>query len=379
VEDFDRQADPICRAVVENSRVSQAALLLLHPAGMYRIAGSAGMATATARALDSLALRIPAGQFLALSPVVANGPTVELDLGQWLKPGDDLERLHFTSALATPMQGRTATEGALLLAGTRQPEVPLRADDLVPIEILAARLQSVRSQTRMLEKLMDSERFAGLGQVAGTVSQQLNNPLTVILGFASLLEDSPRLDPQERKGVDAILAAARSMRSTLESLHRVARPPSFQLTPVSVSEMLADMERLHRSEFLQRSIDFRLQVPTDLPLVRAQAQQLRQALLHCLQFAMDAVEHVEQESDRSVKLEAKSAGPHVEITIAHSGPAFENPDRAFDPLSSTQPGGEATSVGLSLCATILRDNSGRASAVNLDPRGAAIVLELQGA
>ena len=36
-------------------------------------------------------------------------------------------------------------------------------------------------------------------------------------------------------------------------------------------------------------------------------------------------------------------------------------------------------MGLSLCATILRDQNGRASAVNLDPRGAAIILELQAA
>ena len=56
--------------------------------------------------------------------------------------------------------------------------------------MLVARLQAVRSQTTMLEKLIDSEKFAGLGQLAGNVTQQLNNPLTVILGYASLLEET---------------------------------------------------------------------------------------------------------------------------------------------------------------------------------------------
>jgi signal transduction histidine kinase len=380
VEDFDRQADQICKAVAENSRFSQAALLLLHPLGMYRIAGSAGLDSATLRALDSLALRIPVAEFLTFTKPVASGPTVHLDLRPWLTPGDDLMRLHFTSALAVPMQGRTAVEGALLLAGMRDPEESLRADDLVPVEILAARLQSMRSQTRMLEKLIDSERFAGLGQLAGNVTQQLNNPLTVILGYASLLEDSPRLEMQEHKAVDSILGAARTMRSTLESLHRVARGPGAQLATVSVTELLVDMERLHRSEFLQRSIEFRLKVDEELPQVRAHAQQLRQAVLHCLQYAMDAVEHVEEASDRAVSLEAKVEGGHVGIMISHSGPAFEYPERAFDPFVPPQAGsGEAAGLGLSLCATILQDNSGRAKAVNLVPRGAAILLELQGA
>jgi two-component system, NtrC family, sensor kinase len=262
----------------------------------------------------------------------------------------------------------------------RKPEEPLRPDGLGSIEILAGRLQSVRSQTRMLEKLITSERFAGLGQLAGTVTQQLNNPLTVILGYASLLEESPRLEAHEVKAVDSILTAARSIRSTLESLHRVARAPSGQLAAVSVTEMLADMERLHRSEFLQRSIEFRLKVDPDLPHVRAQAQQLRQAVLHCLQFAMDAVDHVEDASDRTVRLEAKAEGSLVQIMIAHSGPGFAHPERAFDPFvpPATVSAG-AAGMGLSLCATILQDNSGRATAINLAPRGAAILLQLQAA
>jgi signal transduction histidine kinase len=381
VEDFDRQADEICRAVAEHSRFAKAALLLLQPSGPYKLAGTAGFDNATARALDALAGRIPVAEFLALSRPAAEGSqTVTLDLRPWLKPGDDLERLRFTSTLAVPMTGRSATEGALLLAQLKAPDEPLRADDLVPVEMLTARMQSVRSQTRMLEKLIDSEKYAGLGQLAGNVTQQLNNPLTVILGYAALLEEAPRLEAQERKGVDAILSAARSMRSTLESLQRVARAPSGQLTVISVAEMLSDMERLHRSEFLQRAIEFRLNIAPGLPQVRAHAQQLRQAVLHCLQYAMDSVENVMAASDRSVRLEASANSGHVQIVVSHSGPGFEHPDRAFDPFVPAQAiGGETAGLGLSLCATILRDNRGRASATNLSPRGAAIVLELQAA
>ena len=185
-----------------------------------------------------------------------------------MQPGDDLKRLHFTSVLAVPMVGRTATEGVLLLSGMRNAprklapgslpnpnRAPLRADDLLPIEMMAARLQATRSQTMMLEKLIDSEKYAGLGQLASNVTQQLNNPLTVILGYASLLDETSALDPQERKGVESILTEARRMRATLESLTRISRPQNGQFTAVSVTELLTDMEQLHRSEFLRRSID----------------------------------------------------------------------------------------------------------------------------
>jgi signal transduction histidine kinase len=385
LEDFDQQGFEICQTVVAHSRFSRAALLLLQPSGLFRLAGTAGFDPATAKALNALAVRIPVAGFLARGsvPLVVQGSqTVQVDLRPWLIPGDDLDRLHCTSLLAVPMPGRSGAEGALLLDGLRNEgtEEPLRGDDLVPIEMLTSRLQAVRSQTRMLEKLIDSEKFAGLGQLAGNVTQQLNNPLTVVLGYASLLEDAPHLDSHEHKAIDAILAAARAMRSTIESLQRVARSPAGQLTAVSVTELLADMERLHRSEFLHRSIDFRLDVAPDLPRVLCQEQQLRQAVLHCLQFAMDAVENVEAESERLVRLEAAYESADVQIKVSHSGPGFDQPGRAFDPFTPPHSGsGETAGLGLSLCATIVRDNRGHASAVNLEPRGAAIFLEFPAA
>jgi signal transduction histidine kinase len=387
VEDFDRQGTEICRTVVEHSRFAQAALLL-QTAGRYKLAGFAGLDGATATALGALAGRIPVAEFLTagmMSAAVKQSETVDLDLGPWLKPGDDLKRLRFTAARAVPIVGRSTTEGALLLAGMRNPREPLRADDLLPVEMLTARLQAVRSQTIMLEKLIDSEKFAGLGQLASNVTQQLNNPLTVILGYASLLDEGSLLTAQERKGVDAILTEARRMKTTLESLLRISRTHSDHLTSVSVSELLADMEELHRSEFLRRSIEFRMSIAPGLPKVLCNAQHLRQAVLHCLQFAIEATERPVPGISGSlgelelkwVRLEATTEGNVVQILVAHSGPGFVDPERAFDPFVPSQASGEIAGLGLGLCASILREHNGRALAVNLEPRGAAILLELE--
>jgi len=399
VDDFDRQGNEVCQTVVEHSRFSQAALLLENM-GRYRLAGSAGLDTATGAALDELAARIPVGDFLAPGsalPAIERSQTLSLDLTPWLSPGDDLKRLRFTSALAVPMIGRSAIDGALLLAGMRPGNSksedisndPLRADDLLPIEMLTARLQATRSQTRMLEKLINSEKFAGLGQLAGNVTQQLNNPLTVILGYASLLQETSSLDAHDRKGVEAILAEARSMKSTLDSLSRVSHPQNDQLTSVSVAELLADMEELHRPEFLHRAIELQLSIAPALPRVACHAHQLRQAVLQCLQFTVEAVDNPNSipglapatgtSQARSIRLEATCEGSLVQILIAHSGPGFLDPQRVFDAFVPSQAAGEIAGLGLSLCASILRDNNGSASAVNLEPGGAAILLRLRAA
>jgi signal transduction histidine kinase len=341
-----------------------------------------------------LAARIPAADFLApgsAPSAVEHSQTLNLDLTPWLKPGDDLKRLRFTRALAVPMTGRAITEGALLLAGMRPTQGsskglqqdPLRADDLLPIEMLTARLQATRSQTIMFEKLIDSEKLAGLGQLASNVTHHLNNPLTVVLGYASLLEETVALDAPERRGVTSILTEARRMRSMLESLTRISRVQNDQLAAISVAELLADLEQLHRSELLQRSIEFQLNIAPALPRVLCSAHQLRQAVLHCLQYSIAAIENQGPasipEGPKTIRMEATAEGNLVQILVAHSGPGFLDPERAFDPFTPTQIGGETVGLGLSLCATILRDHNGRASAVNLDPRGAAIILELRAA
>jgi signal transduction histidine kinase len=390
VEDFDRQGNEICQTVVDHSRFAQAALLLLDSSGQYHRAGAAGMDSATTKALGLLAARVHVAHFLeegSTPPAVEHSQTRVLNLEPFLVPGDDLKLLGLTSLLAVPLIGRSATEGALLLNELRQRQgkapLPLRPDDLLPLEMLGARLQATRSRTMMFEKLVDSEKYAGLGQLASNVTQQLNNPLTVILGYAALLEDATGLGQQEHRGVEAILSEARRMKSTLESLTRIARPYGDQFAAVSVTELLSDMEELHRTAFLRRSIEFRVSIAESLPRVLCHAQQLRQAVLFCVQFAMEAVENQGPASNpdraRVVRLEATAEDNHVQILVAHTGPGFLHPDRAFDPFVPSQAGGETAGLGLSFCAGILRDHNGRASAINLEPYGAAIILELNAA
>ena len=105
-----------------------------------------------------------------------------------------------------------------------------------------------------------------------------------------------------------------------------------------------------------------------------------------MQFAIEAADKPDQRihgikggSDpdlRSVRLEATTEGNMVQILVAHSGPHFLYPERAFDPFVPAQGAGEIAGLGLGLCASILREHNGHASAVNLEPRGAAILLEL---
>jgi C4-dicarboxylate-specific signal transduction histidine kinase len=94
---------------------------------------------------------------------------------------------------------------------------------------------------------------------------------------------------------------------------------------------------------------------------------------------MDAVEKLDTTHEKTVRLEAIAENNQVQILVAHSGAKFLVPARAFDPFIPEPASDESTSIGLSMCASIIRENNGKASAVNFEPRGAGILLELQAA
>jgi two-component system NtrC family sensor kinase len=402
LEEFDRDSGELCEMIVEHSLFASAAMVVRGANSNYNLVGYAGMDGATAGALDSLAQRLPPTCFApALEPEEAPAPdspqsqaqhktlvpgssSLDLDLHPWLTPGDDLERMHLTRVGAVPMLGPDNTpEGALLLTGLRVPAHTLRADDLLPIEVLAGRLQAARAQAMMLGKLIESERFAGVGQLATNVAQQLHNPLTVILGYSALLEESNSKGPgvgsgagMDHRGIEAISLEARRMKNILERLSRFSRLSTERFNAFSVADLIADIEQLHRTDFLRHSIEFRLNAPSTLPNIFGNAHQIRQALLHAMQFAIEGAIRVGPNQEKAVRIEASSEDSHVMILIGHSGQGFPHPDRVFDSLATGFAGSEASGIGLSLCAAIVREHRGNISAVNYQPTGAAVIMDL---
>jgi signal transduction histidine kinase len=331
--------------------------------------------------LDTVVQRLPSTAFTPSGPApIADSTYIDLDLSPWLAPGDDLERLNLTRIGAVPMLGpslgpQSSPDGALLLTGPREPIHKLRADDLLPLEILAGRLQAARTQAMMLGKLIDSERFAGVGQLANNVAQQLNNPLTVILGYASLLEEST-VSGQDRRGAEAIGVEARRMKVILERLSRFSRITTERYNSFSIADLINDIEQLHRTDFLRNSIEFRLSIAPGLPPIFGNPHQMRQALLHLTQFAMESVLRLGANEAKAIRIEAREEDERVQITVSHSGPSFPHPERAFDSLSSGFSSNEPAAIGLSLCAAIVREHRGSIKAVNQQSIGSAVILDL---
>jgi two-component system, NtrC family, sensor kinase len=374
-----REYDAVCAAIAEVSRFSQVAIFMRAVEGNFRFCGRAGMGGALEGALDALARRTTeeklreAARSRCFTPVVSN--LMLMDLTPLMAPGDELGQMNFRRAHGIAVRTRGGQlQGAILLAGLRHPEQPLATEDVLPLELLVARLGAGREHSGLLRRVMQSERLAGLGQLAGGVAHELNNPLQAVTGFAQLLTESE--NPAVHEHAEVILAEARRMKQIIESLMRFRHAASTSRTPVSVGLLLRDIEKLLHHDLEKARIRLELNIPKRVPRVKADGEQIRQVFLQVMRNAMASLAEAPEGAERRLNIEVANIPRAVEIMFSDSGPGFAEPGRAFDPFFTTRNPGEGVGLGLSICYAIVREHGGEISAVNLHPRGAAVVIEL---
>jgi signal transduction histidine kinase len=411
-------AKRVCRAVVGKSRFCRVAMLVRDAEGKLFVAGSSGMDDLTVESLRDwgagvirqerglgptgplkLAARekMGAGSFsMALAPPDAFD-------GMGIGPGGPVLERDCRQVIVTMLRG---TAGALLGALVVGVDGPVKAQAIgtamAPLEALAVKLARTIENASLAERLLRSEKLAGLGQLAGGVAHELNNPLTAVLGFAELIAESST-DARVREDADTIIREALRMKETVESLLNFWRPVTLLDEPVEMGNLLAELAKDCQQKLAERGVRLVVETSEGMPAVRGNRDRLRQVLEHLLNNAAQAIAAGKDrrrngDGQRLGTAEMRGTAlprgaddgdlvPAIRITVSHdgqtmhlivsdTGPGFRDPARAFDPFYTTRQPGEGAGLGLSICYGIVREHRGEISAFNLHPHGAAVVVEL---
>jgi signal transduction histidine kinase/CheY-like chemotaxis protein len=216
--------------------------------------------------------------------------------------------------------------------------------------------RDVSEERRLEEQLRQSQKMETLGTLAGGVAHDFNNQLMTILGNSRLLLESEDTDSSERDSLLDIERAAEYCAELTRSLLAFARRTSLSKTSLSPEVLLTELHPLLRS-LLPSTIHIELDVPPDIPAVRADATQLQQILLNLVVNARDAVG-----SDGRIQLACRDRhvgatrshdarpGHFVEFSVNDNGKGMDAKvrRRVFDPFFTTKPVSEGTGLGLAV-------------------------------
>jgi two-component system, NtrC family, sensor kinase len=374
----------IAIAITEVSSFAAAVVQLEDADGQLIVIGSSGSRTALHKlqaadwTLDriqsacSSALRIGHNSFLL--PRENTGPSeiIPQEIPDAVKSESDTFCRNSAAILIPLCSGIGTYLGCIRLA-TRGPILGLDALELARIEMVAADLAVAVQLKTLHRQLVWSEKLAALGQLLAGVAHELNNPLTVIMGYGELIGDKIA-SPQTRDQLTRLVSETRRMKRIIDNLLRFARQGArdthgIQLSPL-VHEVLALCEYYTR----KRKVRVDLDIAPGLPSLAVHEDEIKQILLNLFKNSSDALEGFA--GNKRISIRAYQSGTRAVIEVEDSGPGFSNLNRALEPFFTTKPAGEGTGLGLSVCYGIVKQRGGALRIENISPLGARVTVEL---
>jgi two-component system NtrC family sensor kinase len=147
---------------------------------------------------------------------------------------------------------------------------------------------------------------------------------------------------------------------------------------VSLNHLLRDAVELLAFELRIANVEVSFDLQKDLPLVWADAHQLKQVVVNLITNARQAVQDAAPPRRLCLRTRCDAPDQRVRIEVADSGPGVPGEIRArvFDPFFTTKPDGEGTGLGLALARGIVEGHGGAIAIESSPGEGARFVIEL---
>ncbi|MDO9005313.1 MAG: PAS domain S-box protein [Aquabacterium sp.] len=226
---------------------------------------------------------------------------------------------------------------------------------------LTERHNAAEQIERQREALRQSEKLTAMGSLLAGVAHELNNPLAIVMGRASLLEEKCESDDL-KADVQRIREAAERCGRIVRTFLNMARSRPSQRHKVGLNEMVhAATDMLHYG-YRSHGIELQLQLDPALPEVLADGDQIGQVILNLLVNAQQALASIAGPRRVSVQTGVERAegqvGVWLRVRDSGQGVSPELHGRVFEPFFTTKPDGMGTGMGLAVSRALAREHGG---------------------
>jgi PAS domain S-box-containing protein len=231
------------------------------------------------------------------------------------------------------------------------------------------------TERRKLEmQLIQSQKLAALGVMAGGIAHEIRNPLAISSSSAQFLLDDDITAEFRRECAAKIHGGIQRASTIIENLLRFARPSAkTDMGEIDLVALLQETFTLVANQAKIQKIELATCFPERPALVRGIESLLQQVFMNLFLNAMHAM------PDGGVlTLDVTERAGEVLVRVSDTGHGIEKGEveKIFDPFYTRSPAGKGTGLGLSLCYSIVKQHLGMIAVESTVGEGSTFVLRL---
>jgi signal transduction histidine kinase len=224
---------------------------------------------------------------------------------------------------------------------------------------ITERKAAEQALTDARNELARAVRLALLGELAGSIVHEINQPLTGIITSAEACLRWLARDPGEaRKSAVRVIEQGRRASDVVTGLRSLVRDAQLHFAELEINDAIEEVLLLSMRELEHAGVTLRTDFDRSLPNVEADRVQLQQVVLNLVRNAIDAMAGIHGRA-RVLTASSTAADGHIAVSIADTGVGVvsASKERLFDALYTTK--GEGLGLGLSICRKIITVHGGR--------------------
>jgi PAS domain S-box-containing protein len=225
-------------------------------------------------------------------------------------------------------------------------------------------------------KLAKASRLATVAELSGSITHELNQPLTSILANAQAakrwLNAGPSNVVEANSSIERIIRGARAADETMQHIRALFKQESFDKKDVNIPDILREVVRIVQEDPKKRDIPIECHFEESLPTVHVDQIQIQQVFINLILNAIEALEG--RQVAPLVVLRALTNSDGMLIQVIDNGPGVDDADRIFDAFVTTKEKGMG--VGLAVSRSTVEAHGGRLWAENNKTGGATFNVTL---
>ena len=242
---------------------------------------------------------------------------------------------------------------------------------------ISAQKRSEARQHLHDKQLQHSARLASLGEMASTLSHELNQPLMALSNFASAAQAFAQQGKQDLlvESLNEIKAQAQRSGEIVRRIRGLAQQQTRGMEMCCLNDIVDNILVLLQAEVRTHGARVVRHLQEGLPEVSADRVLLGQVILNLVVNGLQAMRDSPNES-RIVEVETLSAGETIYVRVSDRGTGISDvvATHIFEPFFTTKPDG--LGLGMNICRTIIEAHRGSLSFENRCGGGATFIIQL---